>query len=221
MIHGRWLKFEFLIYYLLLGWSIYKGFSCAMRISTPEGNPDFDRLRGRLSHGWIYNSSLMDNSDEQYSEFRKNIFILTFLIILFILIRRLIYQWLFLNVLLSLFFILLIHRINTIFFIICLIINYWISRLNNLFPSSWIMPAATWIWAIYTLLVTEGLSFVYMDFGFNTENWSPWIVGGYHQWWQIYRLSILRMISFNIDYYYAMKYSSNRHFHSQYKVNKY
>lgn len=209
MEESRWCTVEFVFYYAVVGWGIYRMLLSGLKVSSPGGNPNYSKFSRSLSKGWM---GLVDNSDKQYAGFRDNILLLLLLMVAFVVIKRLFAKSPKARVAFSVVLMFFIHGVNAGFTVICLLVNYLIAKADT--PSGEILiagvplvPVMTWAWALFSLIASSWTSslveWINHYFG---GYW--WIKGGYPRWWVIYNMSILRMISFNMDYHYSKKYHS-------------
>lgn len=203
----KWLSFEFIIYYLILSFALYKAISSGLKVSSPYGNPNFDKVQRYLSKGWL--SEYVDNSDTQFSSFRANIPKLTMLMAIFCFCSLVLKSHMKESYLYVLGFTLLLflHGLNSIFIVLLMTVNYMINIIGNKYHLK-LIPILTWSWALFSLLGSEWLfhkiTFKTISFGYLSYLDNVIFKGGYHRWWVIYNISVLRMISFNMDYYYSL-----------------
>ncbi|KAM0682196.1 glycerol transporter [Mitosporidium daphniae] len=204
---ARWLSCEFFIYYALILFAAYKITFSGWKVSSPISNPNFDKLEHLLSRGWM--GPFVDNSDAQFAAFRNNFLNLTLMMGIFCLLslglkalKR--ESYLFLAGLVVL---LALHGLNSVFIISFMLVNYYITFLGQrYFPK--LIPILTWSWALLSLVGLEWIgnqiSFTNLSWGYLSFLDRNIFKGAYHRWWIIYNISVLRMISFNLDYYYAL-----------------
>jgi hypothetical protein len=114
----------------------------------------------------------------------------------------------------ALIFLVGLHGISAFKILFILYINYKIAK--DL-PRSYI-PAATWAFSLLVLFTNElcdGYPLVNIAKAFgSTEllSWAEWLdgFGGLMPRWQIlFKITILRLISFNMDYYWSLDYRSS------------
>ena len=204
---SRWFSLEFFFYYFILLFAIYKVVLSGWKMSSPAGNPNFSLLKPLLSQGWM--ASYVDNSDAQFSGFRNNILELTLLMCIFCLLSLILKflkkeSYLFLA---GMAVLLALHGLYSVFVIFFMMVNYSMTFLGQKYSPK-LIPILTWSWALLSLISLEQIghqiSFANISWGYLTFLDGDIFKGGYKRWWVIYNLSVLRMISFNMDYYYAL-----------------
>lgn len=190
-------------------------------------DPRYPKYEKYLSDGWIPGRKI-DNSDAQYQTFRGNFPVLTGLLIFHPLLRkgfeslynpsargtrgssrldqRATFDFAF-----AIIFIVILHGISSFKIIAILAINYQIA---TKLPRHYV-PAATWIFNVGTLFANE------LTMGYRLQvlanwvgppwgplaHWGYWLDnwGGIMKRWDIlFNITILRLISFNLDYYWSI-----------------
>ncbi|PON28391.1 hypothetical protein TGAM01_v202884 [Trichoderma gamsii] len=222
----KWRTPEFFLYYLVFIVVVPYMFWIAYDVSKPS-DPRYPKYERYLSDGWIPGRKI-DNSDAQYQTFRGNFPVLTGLLIFHPLLRkgfeslynpsargtrgssrldqRATFDFAF-----AIIFIVILHGISSFKIIAILAINY---QLATKLPRNYV-PAATWIFNVGTLFANEltmGYRFQLLanwvgppwgplaHWGYWLDNW-----GGIMKRWDIlFNITILRLISFNLDYYWSI-----------------
>ena len=184
---SRWFTWEFFIYYgIVAGVTIATVLEC-IKISSPT-HPSYSQYATLLSPGWLFNRQI-DLSDHQFRSFRDGIPSLLALFTLFAAfnsrfgnVSRLVG---------TVIFLFLMHGFRAIEPVSLVAINYAIVKFIILKCSQkhhkWIVPF-TWIYAILALCVLECK--------FPQWTWSGFLP----RWNVVFKMSILRMISFNLDF---------------------
>ncbi|CAK9436869.1 uncharacterized protein LODBEIA_P13910 [Lodderomyces beijingensis] len=188
---------EFKFYYLVFVIVVPLMFKAAMDASN-ETNPNFPRFQHLLSQGWLFGRKV-DNSDQQYRFFRDNFPMLCALIGIHVSLRRILTPVLsiskrsYFDFAFGVAFLVGAHGVNIAKIGFHLTVNYVIGKfIKDKKTAIW----ATWIYGVSTLFVNEwygnckyGVSF--MDHGFK---------GIIPRWDVFYNFTLLRMISFNLDF---------------------
>jgi protein-cysteine N-palmitoyltransferase HHAT len=184
---SRWFTWEFFIYYgIVTGVTIATVFEC-IKISSPT-HPSYSQYAKLLSPGWLFNRQI-DLSDHQFRSFRDGIPSLLALFTLFAAFNSR-----FGNVsrfVGTVIFLFLMHGFRAVEPVSLVAINYAIVKFIILKSSQkhhkLIVPF-TWIYAILALCVLECK--------FPQWTWSGFLP----RWNVVFKMSILRMISFNLDF---------------------
>lgn len=216
---SRWLTKEFLIYYLILAFEYGRQVWTASRLSQ-ESSPGYQLYSADLSRGWIL-GRLVDNSDPQWRSFRAALPQATVLFLAYTLVSRIALavagalsastrRRLHIRALLSIAGVFLIHGLNTVKILAILTVNYAIGR--ALAPSkaavllTWAFALAT-IFAIeYSTAITEALRPLPFVGGFVGLSALCSRYGGLLRRWDVtFKISMLRMISYNMDYHFSFR----------------
>ncbi|ORZ37231.1 MBOAT, membrane-bound O-acyltransferase family-domain-containing protein [Catenaria anguillulae PL171] len=156
----------------------------------------------------MWAGSRMDNSDAQFSGFRKNLPILFAVapihLLLSTIVRRLSpARWIHFSLAFSLIFLTVAHGFHLLKILALLVINFAISKAAG--GSKW-NPLLTWTWNVGTLFLiewTKGFKFLNPDPEAN-------VFGGIMRWDVTFNITVLRLISFNLDSYWAHHDSGSR-----------
>lgn len=191
---------------------------------------NYDNYKHKLSPGWLFGMK-MDNSDGQYSSFRDNIPILVgVMIIHFILKNGLILfqkqlshgyepvsqgsdrhemcvkQQQIFSLLFSCIFLFALFGLSLIKILILVLFPFVLSSIK---PKSLAGPLITWIYCIGILF----LNYAYQGYKFGhiakSLAWMDAINGVGLRWQITFNFTILRMISFSMDKFWAYESSSN------------
>ncbi|KAK9761918.1 glycerol transporter, variant 2 [Basidiobolus ranarum] len=207
---SRWKTPEFYCYYLLYLIVIPYILKVAYNISS-ESHPNYYQYAGSLSKGWLFGRSV-DNSDGQFASFRNNYFYIGGCMVIYIVcgqgvkyLSRSIFssQQMCLRIFFSLFFsfafISFIYGANIIKILVLVTVNYLLAKLCG---RSRISPFVTWLFNITVLFANERYH------GYTFSMFSERLAyldqySGVMRWYILFNISTLRMISFNMDYYWS------------------
>ncbi|GLB44756.1 putative membrane-bound acyltransferase family protein [Lyophyllum shimeji] len=180
-------------------------------LSQPS-NPNYWQFQGRLSHGWIPFRNV-DNSDAQYRSFRSNFLLLTFLAALYLFCKFISTRLrtpsppsannlhlLPYNFVCALLFVLGLHGTSALKILAILSVNYLIARVCK---ASRAGPALTWVFNALVLFANDRYA------GYRFGDVLPELgvldsyQGAYKRWHIVFNLTMLRLVSFNMDFYWA------------------
>lgn len=190
---AQWKSPEFLIYYAIIAAAVYFTVKECVLFSLPS-HPVHQSYSHLLSKGWLFNLKI-DLSDHQFISFREGIPSLIALYSIFILINRKFgNSGRFFG---TIVFISLMHGFKTLEPLLLLSINFaslkFISKRN-----ASLVTVFTWIYAISSLFLLE------------LKYPNIWIWNGFlPRWSTVFKMSILRMISFNLDYHKRNQFDKN------------
>ncbi|KAG2101567.1 MBOAT, membrane-bound O-acyltransferase family-domain-containing protein [Suillus discolor] len=209
----RWKTPEFIFYYVVALFVIPLMVWIPIHLSSPS-HPHYQYYRHRLSPGWMFGREV-DNSDTQYRSFRDNILSLSFLVLIFIALKY-IYTRSALRSALSIpsdklylipFFLVFsvlyltgLHGTSVFKIIIILTANYWIAKTSK---GSRMGPLLTWVFNVLILFANETHG------GYRYASFHPSLKvldafqGIYPRWHISFNITMLRLVSFNMDYYWA------------------
>ncbi|AGO13091.1 AaceriAFL067Wp [[Ashbya] aceris (nom. inval.)] len=199
---SRWKTTEFKFYYVVFAIAVPLMFKAAID-ATNAWNPNYEKIEPLLSDGWLFGRKV-DNSDSQYGFFRENVFLLFGLAAAHLLTKRialLIFpiQKLTFDLYFGLFFIVMAHGVNTIRVLIHAIIMFGLARI---FRNQ--RKAATllcWAYGIGTLFFNN--KYDTYPFG-NILPFLSFLDTSYkgliERWDVFYNFTLLRILSFNLDY---------------------
>ncbi|KAF8628982.1 hypothetical protein AX15_003606 [Amanita polypyramis BW_CC] len=208
----RWSTFEFRFYFVMFALVVPLLFWIPISLSM-SSHPNYGFFHRRLSPGWIFGRQI-DNSDAQYHSFRNNLPLLALAAFFHLSMK---FLWTRLsssktssnsipfNLFISILAITSLHGINVlkIGFILCL--NYAIAkRWCRTGKSSRLGPLLTWVFNAVVLFSNEVYS------GYHFASLSKHLTflddsfqGAYSRWHIIFNITMLRLISFNMDYYWS------------------
>ncbi|KAF9459023.1 MBOAT, membrane-bound O-acyltransferase family-domain-containing protein [Collybia nuda] len=205
----RWRTLEFRVYMVVacVVLPIMAWIPISLSSST---HPNYPFYKSRLSPGWIPFRQV-DNSDAQYRSFRNNIPVLTVLACVYLFVK---FIWvgmaaappqnnLYLipfNLVFSVLMLLGLHGTSCIKIFIILTVNYAIAKICK---GSKIGPLLTWIFNGAVLFANDRYN------GYPFGDISPALQfldaypGFYPRWYISFNITMLRLVSFNMDYYWA------------------
>ncbi|KAF8751613.1 membrane-bound acyltransferase family [Rhizoctonia solani] len=211
---SRWRTPEFLFYGLAFLVVVPYMVKVPYDISN-ESNPNFYKILPRLKEGWLFGRHI-DNSDAQYRSFRSNIPSLLALSTVHLVLGRLYTR---INRLVasspgkstpgdssgpsrtpfllvfSLVMLAGLHGTSALKIIAILAANYWIAMFK--------IPALTWVFngaVLFTSNWYEGFRFGSVHGALASLDSIP---GFYPRWHISFNITMLRLLSFNMDYYWA------------------
>ncbi|EPB89175.1 hypothetical protein HMPREF1544_04042 [Mucor circinelloides 1006PhL] len=173
---------------------------------SKESHPNYHLYQDLLSDGWLFGRKV-DNSDAQYGQFRDNIPKLLPLVLLHLALNKAnrTYHWiqsnLHFSLLTSLLTVFLFHGSSTFKILFIITTSFNIGRYCK--GSKW-NPILTWVFNLLVLFVNEyydGYRFSRM-FGQGFQWLDDW-EGFQARWHILFNFAMLRLVSFNMDYYWA------------------
>ncbi|KAK9473288.1 MBOAT, membrane-bound O-acyltransferase family-domain-containing protein [Dipodascopsis tothii] len=200
---SRWRSKEFMLYYVVLVTVVPQMFMAAIKATNEESSPSYALIEPFLEDGWMFGRKI-DNSDLQYSSFRDRIIILLTVLALHQCLRRL--SGIFrvrrphFDLVFGVIFVSVLHGLSFIKMLIIYGLNFAISRYLPQRPGI----ALTWVFGIALLFLNE-----WNDgyrFGQIHSTLSPLdsYRGMIERWDVSFNFSMLRMISYNADYYSSL-----------------
>ncbi|KAG0197258.1 glycerol transporter [Mortierella sp. GBA30] len=209
-----WNTKEFYLYYLVFACCLPYMYKTAHDASSDD-NPNYEKYKDLLSDGFF--GYKVDNSDGQYANFRNNIPTLVTVVCIYIALSHL-FRSIFVpstNVLknplqplyrayfflaFSVVYIFFMYG-NSILKIAAIVsLNYLIAKTGR--GSRW-MPVATWVFNLGILFLNEGYA-GYNFGGFHDSlAWLDENRGMDRRWDVHFNFTMLRMVSFNMDYYWS------------------
>lgn len=213
----RWKTPEFIFYYVVALFAIPLMVWVPIHLSSPS-HPNYPYYRHKLSSGWMFGREV-DNSDTQYRSFRNNILSLSFLVLIFIALKYIYTRSVLRSASISSdklyllpFFLAFsalyltgLHGTSIFKILFILTANYWIAKTSK---GSRVGPLLTWIFNVLILFANETYG------GYRYASLHPSLAGldafrGIYPRWHIsFNITMLRLVSFNMDYYWA--YNSRR-----------
>ncbi|TLS23130.1 uncharacterized protein PpBr36_05697 [Pyricularia pennisetigena] len=227
---AKWKTPEFIFYYVFLIVVIPYMFWVAYDVSRPS-DPRYPKYEHLLAPGWIP-GRMIDASDPQYHTFRTNLPYMGALLIVHPLLRRLynilrpvspdtrsptdrgearLQQRVSFDAIFAPILLLALHGFSAFKVLLILYVNY---TLATTLPKQHI-PAATWIFNIGILFANELCSgYRFKDIAtflgssdgllHRTGEWMDSWGGILSRWEILFNITVLRLISFNLDYYWSL-----------------
>ncbi|VUC35832.1 unnamed protein product [Clonostachys rosea] len=220
---SKWKSPEFLFYYVIFIFAVPYMFWVPYSVSGPE-DPRWEKYSGHLSEGWMFGRKV-DNTDAQYRTFRGNLPYMSALLLVHPLLRRVwdavypsakkgqsgaarleqraSYDYAF-----ALLYLVALHGFSAFKVLLIFYLNYQVA---TKLPRKYI-PIATWAFNIPVLFSNELCrGYHYYDIARlvapSLESWGAWLdsYGGLISRWEVlFNLTILRLVSFNLDYYWSL-----------------
>ncbi|CAN6648872.1 membrane-bound O-acyltransferase Gup1p [Trichomonascus vanleenenianus] len=196
----RWKTKEFYFYGVIFALAVPMMFKAAIDASSQD-NANYDKYKHLLSDGWMFGRKV-DNSDDQYSGVRNNLPYLACAILGEVILKR-VYFMLGgkdrrnIDLAFSVIFLIVLYGINVSKILTLISVNYAISSLPR---KSGI--ALTWIFGVGILFANElclGYPFRYIPQLAFLDKYS----GIFSRWDVNFNFTMLRMVSFNVDYFKA------------------
>ncbi|KAI0373624.1 MBOAT-domain-containing protein [Pilatotrama ljubarskyi] len=211
----RWRTPEFMVYYVVFCTVVPVMVWIPYRLSSPS-HPNYPFYEGWLSPGWIFGRKV-DNSDAQYRSFRTGLPSLVLLATAFLGFKHLytlaarqtrsasdtsnLYQVPFL-VAFSTLMLFGLHGTSALKVLLVLSVNYAIAKFT---AGSKANPVLTWVFNGLVLFAIERNSgFKFSAIHSSLSSLDAW-EGVYPRWWISFNITMLRLISFNMDYYWACR----------------
>ena len=221
----KWQTPEFFLYYVVILLAVPSMFWVAYDVSRPS-DPRYPKYERFLSEGWIPGRKI-DNSDAQYHTFRRNLPYTGALLVFHPLLRRAwnaIYrgaghgasqrleQRVSFDFVFAIIYLLALNGVSAFKVLAILYLNYQVAMK---LPRGYI-PAATWVFNVSTLFANElfgGYPLHKMASYVSppgvagdsklmqTGAWLDGFGGMNPRWEVLFNITILRLISFNMDYY--------------------
>lgn len=198
---SRWNTLEFRIYYVCFAIVVPLMIRAGMTASN-ETNPNYPIYQGILSKGWIFGRKV-DNSDSQYRFFRDNLVQIAALLILHCGSRHLVNcihrtSRTSFDLICGLIFLFAIHGFNCLKILFHVTIEFFLGKVAK--KSHRLGIILLWIYGVSTLFINDKYRLV--RFG---QLWSPLsfmdsFTGLVARWDVFFNFTLLKMLSFNLDY---------------------
>lgn len=206
---ARWSSLEFKVYYALACIVIPIMVWIPVSLSSPS-NPNYPFYQMRLSNGWLFGRRI-DNSDAQYRSFRNNLPPLLIGAFAFLLSKFLRVHYatvnpgnnLYLipfNVGCSLVMILALHGTSALKVLAIVSANYGIAKTCR---GSRAGPALTWMFNAAVLFLNERYGGYRFGDIIPGLEYLDTIQGAYPRWHVSFNITMLRLVSFSMDHYWA------------------
>ncbi|CAO3600050.1 unnamed protein product [Absidia cylindrospora] len=174
---------------------------------SKETHIHYSQYASRLSEGWIFGRKV-DNSDAQYAHFRNNLPKLLLLSLLFIGLNWSLSSFtqradgkLRLLALLSIIVTAALHGTSALKILAIISTSYTIGRLGG---GSKLNPIFSWIFNLGVLFLNEAYNGYSFSAAHADLNWLDNYPGIIPRWHVLFNFVMLRLISFNMDYYWQL-----------------
>ncbi|KAI9354740.1 MBOAT, membrane-bound O-acyltransferase family-domain-containing protein [Pilaira anomala] len=202
---SRWHTKEFYFYYVCFCIVVPYMFYVPYKLST-KTHPNYPKYADLLSEGWIFGRQV-DDSDAQYSQFREHIPKIIPLLVIHILLNaankrcHFIKSHIRFSLLTSLVVLVIFHGSSSLKYLFIISISYTIGRRTR--GTKW-NPILTWLFNLAILFLNEH----YSGYRF-ADMFGSWLEpvdafeGVQGRWHVLFNFAMLRLVSFNMDYYWA------------------
>ncbi|KAI0342742.1 MBOAT-domain-containing protein [Trametopsis cervina] len=208
----RWKTLEFMVYGLVFGIVVPVMCWIPVQLSSVT-HTNYELYSVRLSKGWLFGRKV-DVSDAQYRSFRNNLPILTALVFLFLGLKwvyvrirqrfkplgsdglhRVPFLLVFSSIMLA-----TLHGTSVLKMGAIFLLNFTIAKLCGGTKAG---PLLTWTFNGCVLFLNEwNEGYRFGGIHSSMQRWDEW--GGiYPRWHVIFNITMLRLVSFNMDYYWA------------------
>ncbi|CAO3608789.1 unnamed protein product [Cunninghamella blakesleeana] len=202
----RWNTLEFYFYYVCFLVIVPYMFYVAHSLSK-ETNKHYPEYAYLLSNGWIFGRKV-DNSDAQYATFRDNLPKLILLSTVYVAFNKIVSNFIYqpnkrltLSAITSVVILTGLHGTSTLKILFIITISYTIGLITG---GSKLNPILSWSFNLGVLFLNEwknGYSFA--DVSPSIAWWDEYS-GVLERWHILFNFVMLRLISFNMDYYWQM-----------------
>ncbi|RKP08545.1 MBOAT, membrane-bound O-acyltransferase family-domain-containing protein [Thamnocephalis sphaerospora] len=213
---SRWNTKEFYVYYFLFFTIVPYMIWTACQLSSDK-HPNYPIYQHTLSQGWLFGRKL-DNTDLQYRQFRANIPVLCLVAVIYVAISQFLDRFSAVDptggvkrnavvrrtfyLLSSATFMTVICGVNIVKILAIVSTNYAIAKLLK---GSRLNPLVTWAFNLAVLLFNDQFE----GYGFGMLHESLAFLDAYRglmpRWEIHFKFAMLRMVSFNMDYYWACR----------------
>ncbi|EMD33382.1 hypothetical protein CERSUDRAFT_108172 [Gelatoporia subvermispora B] len=208
----KWRSPEFVFYGIIFVLVVPIMVWIPVTLSSPS-HPNYDLYKRKLSPGWLFGRRV-DNSDLQYRSFRNNIPTLAILVAAYIGLKAACLRVaksiriatnaarFYFLLIFTLCMVLGLHGASILKILVLLTLNYAIAKTCK---DSRFGPFLTWVFNIAVLFANETCD------GYRFANLHPSLAaldsidGIYPRWHVSFNITTLRLISFNMDYYWACR----------------
>ncbi|KAI9480837.1 MAG: MBOAT, membrane-bound O-acyltransferase family-domain-containing protein [Benjaminiella poitrasii] len=222
---SRWNTKEFHFYYLVMATVIPYMFYVTYGLSKTN-HPNYHLYSNLLSNGWIFNRKI-DNSDLQYAQFRNHLPLLLALAFIYFVTSRL-YDRLIqstyakncdsrvkrkttFNLIVSLIVITSLHGTGLIKVLVIITTSYILGRIGR--GSKW-NPFLTWTFNLWVLFMNERYNGYTFESLFGLA-WMDHYQGLLPRWHILFNFTMLRLVSYNMDYYWRHHTQQSHQYHSK------
>ncbi|KAI7865222.1 MBOAT, membrane-bound O-acyltransferase family-domain-containing protein [Mucor mucedo] len=202
---SRWHTKEFYFYYVCFCIVVPYMFYVTYNLST-ESHPNYPLYAPLLSKGWMFGRQV-DDSDSQYGQFRENIPKILPLVLIHLLLNAANRRYKFVasqirfTLLTSMAVLFIFHGSSSIKYLTIISMSFAIGRLAA--GTKW-NPLLTWTFNLLVLFLNEHYSgYRFADMFGPTFEWLDAYEGVQARWHVLFNFAMLRLVSFNMDYYWA------------------
>ncbi|CAO3616368.1 unnamed protein product [Cunninghamella echinulata] len=203
---SRWNTLEFYFYYVCFIIIVPYMFYVAHSLSK-ETHPHYSDYAYKLSEGWIFDRKV-DNSDAQYATFRDNLPKLILLSTVYVIFNKAMSTFinqprhrLTLSALTSLIILTGLHGTSALKILFIITISYTIGLTMG---GSKLNPLLTWSFNLGILFLNEWKNgYAFADISPSIAWWDDYS-GVLQRWHILFNFVMLRLISFNMDYYWQI-----------------
>ncbi|GAA5797045.1 hypothetical protein HPULCUR_002423 [Helicostylum pulchrum] len=211
---SRWKTTEFYFYYACVAIVVPYMFYVTYLLGQKD-HPNYFLYSNLLSEGWIFDRKV-DNSDLQYSQFRNQLPLLFIVASVYILLSHIYrsimnakpktlnqnYFYLFGSIL----FLTTLHGTSCIKILVIITTSYFIGRFTG---ASYWNPILTWTFNLLVLVLNKyytGYKFAAIGLPLLDQH-----AGILPRWYILFNFSMLRLVSYNMDYYWQLKKPRNQY----------
>ncbi|ORX97731.1 MBOAT-domain-containing protein [Basidiobolus meristosporus CBS 931.73] len=215
---SRWFTKEFYFYYFL--YIVFAPYILKVAYDfSSESHPNYKLYSDKLSDGWLFGRKV-DNSDSQFSAIRDNYQYIGLSMMLYLVLSQVlgrIYDQrsvkpydrvtprIFFILGFALLFLAFVYGLNALKILSIISVNYWIAKS---FKKSRLNPVLTWVFNMAILFANEKYSGYRYSMISNKLAFMDEYSGLVQHWYVLFNISMLRMVSFNMDYYWSLSDSS-------------
>ncbi|KAJ7639190.1 MBOAT, membrane-bound O-acyltransferase family-domain-containing protein [Roridomyces roridus] len=209
----RWRTLEFRFYAVFIPIIVFIMAWIPISLSSPT-HPNYPRFRARLSQGWMF-GRLVDNSDAQYRGFRDNFIPLALAAVAFLVAKFIrtrlhggsgdkMYLLRF-NFGAAIVMLLALHGTSILKIIPIITANYLIAKS---YRGSKFGPICTWVYNVAMIFMNDWYSGYKFGDIFAPLAFLDSSEGIYPRWHVTFNITMLRLLSFSMDYYWACNNSA-------------
>lgn len=193
---SRWSTLEFRFYMVVFLVMVPLMYKTAMDASN-ETNPNYPRFEHLLSQGWMFGRKV-DNSDQQYSFFRNNYWLLWTLVASHVGLRRVLvrlvpHQRTKFDFVFGLAYLISLHGTNVIKIAFHVLVMFVLA---TKLPSKKAARISLWVYGVLSLFMNERIN----NLNFNIDAIDHGFHGIISRWDVFYNFTLLRMLSFGLDF---------------------
>lgn len=193
---SRWSTLEFRFYMVVFLVMVPLMYKTAMDASN-ETNPNYPRFEHLLSQGWMFGRKV-DNSDQQYSFFRNNYWLLWTLVASHVGLRKVLvvlvpHQRTKFDFVFGLVYLIALHGTNVIKIAFHVLVMFVLA---TKLPNKKAARISIWVYGVLSLFMNERIN----NWNFNIDAIDHGFHGIISRWDVFYNFTLLRMLSFGLDF---------------------